>query len=165
MWFWGKEQGDERNTKVLINSPQFESFQIREQVFVNGAKLDDRKNFQRRELLKVAISELSYPSSIFRRRRESFKGLSNWIVKGTKKTHIVGALTLYPPSSQTSLGSDLSNGHSDSCFAHNASSTGSSKPLQQHARQAAVAFPPNATSSRAMSLTILVYVETGVHWV
>ena len=61
---------------------------------------------------------------------------------------------MYPPSFQTSPGKHLNNLNRSNCFAHNTSNTGSSRLLQQHARQAAVAFPLDSTSSQAMSLTI-----------
>ena len=61
-----------------------------------------------------------------------------------------------PPllSSQASCGIHLSSGVSRSCVSHNASNTGSSKLLQQHANATAVAFASEATSSHARSLRI-----------
>jgi hypothetical protein len=45
----GKKQGDEWN-KPPLDSPQIQSFQIREQRFIDGAKLDGRENFRGRRL-------------------------------------------------------------------------------------------------------------------
>ena len=58
------------------------------------------------------------------------------------------------PSLQISPGKDLNNGSRNCWVSHNASNTGPSKLLQQHARATAVACPSSATSSQAMSLTI-----------
>ena len=60
---------------------------------------------------------------------------------------------MHPPSFQTSPGKDLNNGSSNPWVCHNTSNTGSSRLLQQHAREASVALPPDATSSRAISLS------------
>ena len=49
------------------------------------------------------------------------------------KMCVFGVLTVYPPSFQTSTGKDLSKGTSSSWVSHNASDTGPSKFLQQHA--------------------------------
>lgn len=70
------------------------------------------------------------------------------------KTHVVGPLTMNPPPSQTSPGNDLNNGSNLFWVPHKASNTGSSRLLQQHANATDVAFPPDATSSPATSLTI-----------
>ena len=66
----------------------------------------------------------------------------------------MNALTLYPPSLQTSPGKHLNSGVNRACVAHNASNAGSSRLLQQHAKETAAAFPPELTSSRAISLRI-----------
>ena len=68
--------------------------------------------------------------------------------------HVVCALILHPLSFRTSPGKDLNNVRSLSCVVHDESNTGSSKLLQQHVRLMAVAFPPDITSSWAMSLTM-----------
>jgi hypothetical protein len=67
---------------------------------------------------------------------------------------VVGTLTLHLSPSQTSPGKDLSNGSSRACVSHNASNTGSSKLLQQHAKASVVARSPDATSSQTISLRI-----------
>jgi len=146
---------------VSPNGPQFESFQIREQGLIDGVKLDGRETLRGRGVSSDGVFELSYPSSVlletgpFFPCRKPLEGLSNQIVEERKlNRHVVGALTLYPPSFQTSPGRDLSNGRSVSCPAHNASNSGSSKLLEQHARLTAVLPPPDATSSRATSLKI-----------
>ena len=71
-----------------------------------------------------------------------------------EKRHVSCALTLYLPSFQISLRSELSNVNSLSCVPHNVSSTGSSKLLQQHAKLTALPFPLDATSSWPITLTI-----------
>ena len=64
-------------------------------------------------------------------------------------------LAKVPPSSfQTSRGKHLSSGVSWYCVSHNASNTGSSKLLQQHANATAVALASDTTSSHARSLRI-----------
>ena len=60
---------------------------------------------------------------------------------------VVGSLTVYPSPSQISPGRDLSSGSNCSWVSHNASSTGSSKLLQQHAKETAVPPPLDVTSS------------------
>ena len=75
------------------------------------------------------------------------------LLRRGKQDHVC-ALTVHPPPFQTSPGKVLSNGSSRSCLAHSTSSTGSSKPLQQHAKATAVPSPLDATSSWAMSLKI-----------
>lgn len=70
------------------------------------------------------------------------------------KTHVIGTLTMFRPSFQTSLGKDMSSGGSRLCVSHNESNTGSSKLLQQHARATEAAHPFDATSSWAIRLTI-----------
>jgi hypothetical protein len=108
----------------------------------------------------TVLSEPSHPSGVlpetspFRRCRKPFERLSNQIVKGRGKNNVVDALTVHPSSCQTSPGNNSSNGSSPSCIAHNASNTGSSNLLRQHASPTAVAFPLDATSSLAMNLTI-----------
>ena len=71
-----------------------------------------------------------------------------------KEVCVIGALTVYPPSFQTSAGKDLSNGSSPSWVSHNTSNTGSSKFLQQHASATAVALALDLTSWWTMSLMI-----------
>ena len=71
------------------------------------------------------------------------------------KIHVGVTLTVHSSSFQTSLRGNLSNCLSNGpCPSHNASNTGSSRFLQQHARLTAVPLPPDPTSSQAMSLTI-----------
>ena len=68
---------------------------------------------------------------------------------------LIGVLTSFHSSGlKTSSGKDLNSGSSRVCDPHNASNTGSSNPLLQHASAAAVAPAFDATSSWAMSLTI-----------
>ena len=66
----------------------------------------------------------------------------------------MSVLTVYSPSPQTSPGKHPNNLDRLSCVAHNVSNTGSSKLLQQHAKQTAVASLSEVTSSQAMNLTI-----------
>ena len=77
---------------------------------------------------------------------------SRWLRK--RKTRVIGALTVYLPSFQTSPGKDLSNRSTLSWVSHNTSNAGSSKVLQQQAKATAVAFASDPTSSRTRSLRI-----------
>ena len=69
------------------------------------------------------------------------------------RVRIVRGLTVHSYSFQTSSGKVLSNGSSVPWTCHNMSNIGSSRLLQQHARATDVAFPPDSTSLRAISLT------------
>ena len=82
-----------------MNPPQIETFQIREQGFVVGAKLQDRESFQRHDVWSTTAVDLPHPSSVlpetnpFNRRWKSFEGLSNRTIQKAitcKSGHDVG---------------------------------------------------------------------------
>lgn len=68
--------------------------------------------------------------------------------------YVIGELTVHLPSFQTSPGKVFTNGLSRCWVSHSASNTRSSKLWQQHAKATAAVRPRDATSSRAISLTI-----------